>query len=820
MKKKFLKKALLIICLIIIIISLIIIYLNQIYLPEKVKFLIINSLQEKIQKKVTLESLHFSLFKGLVLKNLKVYDDAKVVVDIKEASSSFLFFPFFQKQIIISHLKVISPVIFLERRSDNTFNLPFYFKEETLPTKKKFKFFIYRISIKDGRLDFQDATLSPAFTKALDNIDLNLFLSLLMNVKFELRCEIPVNPSIKITAQGEFQIPKQQARLRIGIRDLSLKEFSGYYQHLGISVPQGLIDGLLNLEFKDKLVTANLDTKNRDLQVSFGKISGKMTSGIKSILHYNLDDRKLQFSGNADILQGELSGIEFVENIKDIKGKLDFDNSGLSMENMSANVWGIPITAKVNLANFNNPLLNLNVESYNLNLALIKEILKDRFQFNIPGDLQGRGNLSFSLQNKLLSTRQPQINGYLDISGAQLKLDQINSPFEKIQGRLEFTLNQLKWSPLNFQYLGIPYKTTGTLTDFRAPGVQLELSSRDLSLESLFAVNNQRIKLSKCSGRYLNNKFFFSGDFNFANKDKIDTDINGQLKIDLGDIKVLFPKFKTQLEQIKPSGEIDVDLSLEGDIRDLKSSFIKANLSSPQLSIYGLKFSKVSLDYQQAYGIANIARFGSTLYDGRLDATATLNLTSGDFPYRIDFNLQDLKIEKLKLDTSIKEQDIAGTIRLEGNINGYSNDLGRLTGTGQIFISDGKLWQLNLFKGIGVLLFSSDFTSIIFNEGYCRFFIRDKSVFTDNLNLKSNLAELSGQVKIGFDGALDATLDVHVADNAPLTGTFKDITTAIMGQVGRFGVIKINGTLKEPKYKFKTAVVDIIKGLKDIIFKE
>jgi hypothetical protein len=159
-------------------------------------------------------------------------------------------------------------------------------------------------------------------------------------------------------------------------------------------------------------------------------------------------------------------------------------------------------------------------------------------------------------------------------------------------------------------------------------------------------------------------------------------------------------------------------------------------------------------------------------------------------------------------------------MRAQGKINGFSNDLSRLNGAGNIFITDGKLWELNLFKGLGSLLFARDFASIIFSEGSCGFLISDKHIFSDNLKLKSNIAELSGAVKIGFDNSIDASLNVNILDEmVPLSGTFKDITTAIIGQSGRFGVIKISGTLKEPKYKFQPAVADIIKGLKDIFLK-
>jgi hypothetical protein len=61
---------------------------------------------------------------------------------------------------------------------------------------------------------------------------------------------------------------------------------------------------------------------------------------------------------------------------------------------------------------------------------------------------------------------------------------------------------------------------------------------------------------------------------------------------------------------------------------------------------------------------------------------------------------------------------------------------------------------------------------------------------------------------------------VEVADeNVPLKGNFKDVTTAIVGQAGRFGTIQISGTLKEPKYKFKPAVMKILDSLKDALIR-
>jgi hypothetical protein len=185
----------------------------------------------------------------------------------------------------------------------------------------------------------------------------------------------------------------------------------------------------------------------------------------------------------------------------------------------------------------------------------------------------------------------------------------------------------------------------------------------------------------------------------------------------------------------------------------------------------------------------------------------------------VNARANNIKIEKLKMDTAAKDKDIAGSLSAQLKLNGFWAEPEKLSGSGRLLVANGKLWQLNLFQGLGALLFVRDFASITFSEGACDFLVQDKNVFTENLSLKSNIADLSGQVRVGFDSSIDASLNVHVEDeNVPLSGTFKDVATAIIGQAGKFGVIRITGTLKDPKYKFQPAVVDIIKSLKDSIF--
>lgn len=738
------KRFFLILLILIILVSVGIIYLNKVILPVKIKSLIISTLEEATHKKVSLKEIEFNLFKGLVLKNLILSDGAKTLVSVDEATFRFLIFPIFKKNIIIPTVKLKSPLIFLERRADNTFNLVDLFPSRLSPqAKPRFNLFIYKISLKNGRVDFQDNTLSPAFTKSMDNLNLILSLSLPNRLKFKLDCQIQSKSPMSIKALGEFSLRDRQLTSQLSIKDFSPREFLSYYKDSNFFIPEVKFDTLINLELKNNLLNADL---------------------------------------------------------------------------VSENILGLPLKAKVNLTDFKNPLLNINLTS-NLELNILEKILKDNFKFNLPVDIQGKGSLTFNLENRLPLTAPPKINGSFDISNATLKSKEFGS-LENISGRLGFSLSQVSWSGLNFNYRSITYKTSGTLVDFQNPQVQLQLSSAELLLASDFRFKDELITVNKCEGNYLNSKFLIQASLNPKNLPNLDTVANGRLSIDFDDAKGFLKKFAKQWERVNPKGSIDAKFNINGNLKDIKSCAISALLTSPAISLYGLKTQDIALNYEQANGLAEVSSLHASLYDGMLEASAKMNLNSENLPYWTSITLEGVKIEKLKFDTAFKEKDIAGNIVAEAKLNGFSNDLSKLNGAGKIFISEGRLWQLNLFKGLGELLFARDFANIIFNEGYASFIIQDKYIFSEDIKLKSNFVNLSGICKIGFDNSIDASANIEVLDEyAPISGTFKDIATAIIGQAGRFGVIKISGTLKEPKYKFKPAVVDILKSLKDAIFR-
>ena len=814
-------------------------YLNNVVLPKRVKGLIIKAIENQTQKKVELGSLRINIFKGLVLKDLNIYDGDAAIVKVKEASCIFWVWGLFQKKVIIPSINLNFSQIFLEKRKDSTFNLADFFpskkkdsSKQTILTQPKevaggrlkpsagFSIEIYKISIVNSMIHFRDNSLSVPFSQDFDNVNIDLHLSLPASLKFKASAQITpggkTEPNISLA--GEFKIPQEELNTNISINNFSLDKFAVYFQPLGIGIKGGLVDATVYLGLKGDAMNFDCQVKTSGLNLTKDNMAFNINSQIKTIIKYTFQDKVVEYSGKAIFTDSSVSGLDLVETANRLNAEVNFDNDGLSSDNIQVNIWDMPVKAKLKLNNFNNPVLNVDLIS-NLDLAKAQDLLKDRFNFALPASLNGNAVLLLNISTSKFNKGIFDLSGYLDIINAFLKLDNINDPIQEVNGRLDFTPNQLQAKEINFKYLGLPYKLSVLLDNFKSPVVALELVSDDLTVQSNLALNKTKVNISTLSGKYLHSDFNLSGNFDTLSSD---ANISGILNIKLQDLKKPLIKLKEEMERISPEGDLQIKFTLSGNLNDIKGCVIQAQASSPQISLYGLKGSGFSSNYNQQSGIMDIPSLSFSFYEGMINASAKANLKSDNLPYSINLSMQGVKLEELKLDTGAKDKDIAGIIEGEVKADGYYNDLSKLTGTGNLAITKGKLWELNIFKGLGKLLFTKDFAQMVFHEGSCDFIIQDSYILTKNLMLKSNMAYLSGLVKLGFNSSIDASLNIDILDNLiPSSGTLKDVTTAVLGKTtGKFVTINITGTLSDPKYKLKPVMEKIIKGLANAINKK
>ncbi|MDO8525695.1 MAG: hypothetical protein Q7S07_04325 [Candidatus Omnitrophota bacterium] len=808
------KRILIILAIIILAAAAGIFYLNKTVLPTKIRAAIITGLEDVTRKKVLLGSVRFNIFKGIVLKDLIIRDELNAIINVREARCGFMFTPLFNKQIMISRLILESPEIFIERRADNSVNVLELFSKERM-AETDFKIFIQRISIRKAAVIFHDLTLEPLYSKEIKSLDADIRILLSGKVSYVAAFDIPSDLYIKVDASGEYSINDKELTSEIKFKNFMPKEFLRYYGKTGLSFPEGSFDSAISLKYKADTISIESESRTEDLAISTDDLFARISGEERSSFRYNFTEKKLSYAGSVNILDMSIDGIEYIDTIDSIKGRIEFSNMGISSDNITAIALDLPVEAKINISDFNNPVLNIAASS-DVRLAAFQKMLKDEFEFNIPADLSGDAKLLLAIRYPVLAPETLRISGSLYMQNASADIGGGKAVLENLTGQFKFLPNQVSWDDVGFLYRDERYTSSGALTDFKNPGIQLKLSSKDIALDTIFALNGKVANFSKFSGKYLNSDISGAGAVDFSNPARIDTDMDGSVNVDAEDLKKPLEKFKDKFERIKPKGIVRARFSLKGDLKNLKACAIDANLSSDSISLYGLKLATSTMNYSQKNGSGDILFMRSFFYGGSMSATGRIEWTAKDTPYRLDIGVDRVRIEKFKADTAFKDKDIAGSIKMNVKLNGLFNDIGKLTGEGKAMVTAGKLWQLNLFRGLGALLFTSDFSEVIFKEAYCGFTIRDREAFTDELMLKSDLVNIYGPLKIGFNNSVNAVLKAEFSKDALEAGARQNIVTAL----GKYSLIDVHGTLKEPLYNIRPDVGNIVESIAERFFSE
>jgi len=787
------------------------VYFNEVIFPQKIRSALIESLELATGKKVEMSSAKLDLFRGLVIKDLAVLDNDLWVVTAKEANARFLVIPLFKKQIIITALKLKSPRIFMERAKDNSINIVETFFKKPILFNGEYHIIVSRIMLFKAAISFKDSAFDPPLLKDINNayLDLRLFLPnrTVFNAEFELPSELPAIFKVN----GKYKALKKEWTLDIRAKDFYPKELSPYCKDWNFPLPGGRADLDATLDINNDHLGAKISMTSLGLEFSQETVKANINCALTANAEYDFNKKTLIYSGGIDIKNLALSGLKYLDKIDDIRGKAIFTESRFLSNNLTCTLAGLPVDATADLTDLKTGALNIEIKSA-AKLEMLNEVLKNKFDIKLPAKFSGSGNLSLTLEYKLPIKEMPAINGHVDVSEAKIALDYNKKVLKHVNGRFKFTANQLSWENITFQHIRANYTSSGVLTNFEKPGIDIKLDSRDLSLKSLFAVNGNLITLSRFEGSYGSTEFSVYGSLDTTDSANIAAELRGVIKFELNENKELVEKLEKIMKGSKPSGRLIAKFALKGNINSLSSCAADVEVSSSSILLYGFKMEDFTMSYMQKNGEINIFNIQASLFGGTLDGSGRIEMASKDGAYQMKAEVKDLKIEKIKLDTAFKDYDISGSIHSRFGFKGYSSDSSKFSAWGKINISNGRLWQLNLFRGIGTLVFRKDFSSVIFKEGDCDFSIKDKTIFANDINLRSDLLNISGVARIGFDNSIIASLASEFTDEGLDAGKMAGVSAAIE----RYSIIEMTGTLKEPKVRFRpdlsNVVSDIVEG--------
>ncbi|MCM8760543.1 MAG: AsmA family protein [Candidatus Omnitrophica bacterium] len=779
-------------------------YLVYIALPASTANLVVMEIEKATGKKVLLQDLRYNIAKGLVLQDLVIYDKSSITIWAKNVSCGIELAPLFAKKIVIHSVFVDSPAIYVERRSDGKFNVASFFNISYRPAGN-IALLPRRLMVRNGRVLFVDRTLDPTFKERLDNLRMKIHVNEDQILRYSLACDIPIERPIYFKSSGTYSIKEGLLNATVSINDVLLEEFSQYYSSMGFSFPDGYVDLFISLRTEEGCL--NTDISGRALRLSVVKdtLRAKLDAGIKVMMRYDFADKSLEYAGNLKITDMDIEGITMLGKLTNLKANVEFDDTRIHSEDIYVEAYGMPWKARINVVNFQKPILDIYATSETLLGPLQKTLLAD-FGVKLPLDLAGKAALSVSVQ--MAKEKEPRLNGYIVLRDATIAFGSGNFPIEELNGEIQFTTEGLKWKDLKLRYRDVRYMVSGKVENFRIPKVTLEASSRDLSLESIFTMTDKVMNIEKVKGRWLNSGFNLKGELDFSEKDVIDADLNGSAELELRDLKTIGRK-AAGIVKMKPAGNMVTDFKLSGDIKDLRSCNISARLKSRRISLYGLVFTDASAEYLQEEGAGYINKMRASLYGGTIEATAKMDFYAKGLPYDLRVDAREVKIDELRSDIGIRDKDVSGTLRVYLDLKGVFKDVSRLTGLGRAALKDGRLWQLNLFHGFGSIIFTKDFKNIVFTEGTCDFKIRDRTIFADYFAMKSDLINMYGSGTIGFDGSVNAVLKTELTEEAMYPSAQKNIADAI----GQYTYTEVTGTLNNPRFKMKQSVPDIVIGV-------
>ncbi|MFH1202090.1 MAG: AsmA-like C-terminal region-containing protein [Candidatus Omnitrophota bacterium] len=788
-------------------------YLNNVFLPKKLKSILIDALSGQLQRKAELGNLKFRLFKGIVIEGLKIFDvpprqDA-VLLSVKSVNFNFLLIPFLKsKTVIIPSITIDSPSANIKLLADNSLNIP-------LPQAQKgqFEVFIYRIILDKGKLTFQDQTKTPYFVKEIQDIKSRITLSLPNRLKIDLQASVLNADKTKsrILLKGKYEIKEDALYVESKIDGFNVGEYSPYYANLPLAVSGGRLKGT-EINFTKVKDNIGIEYKTLTDSISLSKDEFEATGGInlKGDFNYNLISKEMAYSGFLDLTNTAIEGIPFLKSATNIKGRLDFKNDLLKTSSLTAEALGCPLELSGELTNFNNPSLSLKLES-KLDLLKLNDLIKDLTRIdNLKAE--GPALLDATISGSLPDALDFQTR--LKLLSVRLSTPQLDLPVEQIEGDLTIQKDGVSWQDLSLKYKDQAFKLNGQLKDFASPIIETSLSGRDFNLKTVFGFKDNLVNIASLDGNYLGLKFGLKGGLDIKDTKNPLVNLKGSLLLDLKDAPEIADKFKTDLKPLKARGVLKTTFSLSGPVNDFSRLNISLSGASEVASVYDLKLSGLSLGYNQAEGLGNL-KLSSKAYNGNINLLGKLNLSDKDMVYNADLNLESIDISRLKLDTPVKDKNISGSLNARATFSGKGSDLAKLNGSGNISVTEGNLWELNLFKGLGKLLFPQSFEKIVFKNVQGGFTVANKTIFGHTIKFDSDELQLVIEGTCDFAGNLNAKAVTKFSEELVKedSQTLEKIVGALLSQAQQYVAVKITGTLTNPKYKVQPQVENIIEGI-------
>ena len=641
-------------------------YVNENIMPTKGKSLIIDNLTKATGREVTLESVYYNPFRGIVVRDFVISDDPKYnrkFLEVKKLYLNILYLPLFQeKKLVISSIRIDSPKITFTIDNQNKWNFEsLAFLIQPKPAAERMNILVNSIIISNARIAFEDLATEPVFRKELKDTDFQASLSYPLKIKYRLNSKLNISRDNSLSADGQFDPVKKGATLNLKLKNIPLGEFQPYYAGMPFKALTGSLNGNISAAYsQDNALTVatvssvtglNLLRENFTARGSID-LSGKMTVDLKDKtktkmpcvinaaaklakaeliskgftvkgdvdangkFSFDLKDKSvpLKYTADTQLRDTRLTGVPVFGVIDRINGKIYFDEAKLWTDLLKGLAKGFDCVFSGSVKDYTNPHLSLTAKT-DLDLGKLNELLTPEMRGKLKGyTLNGISKVSLNVSG-LLKQQDKVPLAYTvtsELLDCGVKPDFLDKPIKSINGNLIVKPDSLALRNISAFFNDKKYLISGEITNFKTPACDLSLSSDDLKLKTAFKYLEDSVAFSKLDGRYKNTVFNLAGSY--ADFKDPALNIKGTLLTNLSEILPYLPKGNSEF-----FGKLDPAASLSSSF-EFKGKTKKQETWNLLLNKFQGKSGAVDMDL-----FGSIADFKEPLLDMRGSLVTTVD---------------------------------------------------------------------------------------------------------------------------------------------------------------------------------------------------
>ncbi len=672
--------------------------------PERVKQTVLPLAEENLNRKVTLGDIKVSLFSGIEIHDLVIYepesDETFVASDLVRLRYQLL--PLLAMKVVVDEVRLESPEIRIVRRQNGLFNFSDLIAEaqpdsdkdkaaeaktETVAAKSgsAISLLVSQLSLQNGKLVFFDHVLNNTAPYRYELSGLQVVakgVTLADEIPLSVQCQF--NGS-QLKLDGKVRLQPLFGQFEIGLKDFDVTAFKPYFQD---AVP-GELGGL-------KL---SLDTK---LEVSLEQIAaiGTLTASNLDLLLDALPDTPIDdarigvdFDVQLDLKEGQL-GVQ----------KLAFDYNGIVAESSGTvtKLFDKPVVAMTVLV----PGLDIRSALNAIPRALVNDF----------ADLDPAG----------LIKAEARLSGGIDapaalLQSAKLELDKVQATTggqrPALSGRLLLTGDKLVSENLRVQ-----------LGDNSA---DIQLSAENLFGKTVIATADVSSK------RFLLDPLMQGAAG--AEQDQLNAAGSASVKPD----------------SVEELGPFDIPLQATGSIR-LGETVWKGLAITDFVALYELKNN-----------IFTLSRMDGQVAGGSFSNSARIDLGKKGLSYSAQLGIKTIQADPLITALAPKSAGalfgaMDMTFALDGRGTQWQSLSRKLSGQGEMLLADGRLVSPTLINGLGAFLQLPDLNDIKFKNFQGNFRVKDGKLELDSQMVGTTL-KLYPKGSLGLNGDLNMAIDTRLS---------------------------------------------------------